>query len=46
MPPFPQYALMAWCLVKHRENFTFYLYLIALPVFLKDAEWKHSAKPD
>jgi len=24
-PPFPQYAFMAWCLVKHRDNFTFYL---------------------
>jgi hypothetical protein len=21
----PQYAFMAWCLVKHRDNFTFYL---------------------
>jgi hypothetical protein len=21
----PQYACMAWCLVKHRDNFTFYL---------------------
>jgi hypothetical protein len=24
--PLPQYAFMAWCLVKHRDNFTFYLY--------------------
>jgi hypothetical protein len=22
----PQYAFMAWCLVKHRDNFTFYLW--------------------
>jgi len=22
---FPQYASMAWCLVKHRDNFTFHL---------------------
>jgi hypothetical protein len=22
----PQYAFMAWCLVKHRNNFTFYLF--------------------
>jgi hypothetical protein len=22
MPPLPQYVLMAWCLVKHRNNFT------------------------
>jgi hypothetical protein len=21
--PFPQYIFMAWCLVKHRDNFTF-----------------------
>jgi hypothetical protein len=20
--PFPQYVFMAWCLVKHRDNFT------------------------
>jgi hypothetical protein len=24
IPPFPQYIFMAWCLVKHRDNFTFY----------------------
>jgi hypothetical protein len=23
MPPLPQYAFMAWCLVKHRDNFIF-----------------------
>jgi hypothetical protein len=23
----PQYAFMAWCLVKHRDNFTFTLFL-------------------
>jgi hypothetical protein len=23
IPPLPQYVLMAWCLVKHRDNFTF-----------------------
>jgi hypothetical protein len=22
----PPYVLMAWCLVKHRDNFTFYLF--------------------
>jgi hypothetical protein len=22
----PQYAFMAWCLVKHRDNFTFIFY--------------------
>jgi hypothetical protein len=23
VPPLPQYAFMAWCSVKHRDNFTF-----------------------
>jgi hypothetical protein len=23
IPPLSQYALMAWCLVKHRDNYTF-----------------------
>jgi len=23
IPPFPHYAFMLWCLVKHRDNFTF-----------------------
>jgi len=23
IPPLPQYSFMAWCLVKHRDNFTF-----------------------
>jgi hypothetical protein len=23
IPPFPQYVFVAWCLVKHRDNFTF-----------------------
>jgi hypothetical protein len=23
IPPLRQYAFMAWCLVKHRDNFTF-----------------------
>jgi hypothetical protein len=25
IPPLPQYVFMAWCLVKHRDNFTFTL---------------------
>jgi len=25
VPSLPQYFLMAWCLVKHRNNFTFFL---------------------
>jgi hypothetical protein len=23
IPPLPQYVFMEWCLVKHRDNFTF-----------------------
>jgi hypothetical protein len=23
IPPLPQYAFMAWCLVKHKDTFTF-----------------------
>jgi hypothetical protein len=29
IPPFPLYIFMAWCLVKHRDNFTL-LYLVAV----------------
>jgi hypothetical protein len=25
IPPLPQYVFVEWCLVKHRDNFTFYL---------------------
>jgi uncharacterized membrane protein YbaN (DUF454 family) len=25
IPPLHQYVFIAWCLVKHRDNFTFYL---------------------
>jgi hypothetical protein len=28
IPPFTQYVFMAWCLVKHRDNFTFTIILI------------------
>jgi hypothetical protein len=24
IPPFPQYAFMAWCLVKHKDTFIIY----------------------
>jgi hypothetical protein len=30
IPPLPQYVFMAWCLVKHRDNFNFYLYLLGV----------------
>jgi hypothetical protein len=29
-PPFPQYAFMAWCLVKRRDNFTFHLIFLII----------------
>jgi hypothetical protein len=31
IPQLPQYAFMAWCLVKHRDNFTFTFYVKKLP---------------
>jgi hypothetical protein len=31
VPPLPQYAFMAWWLVKHRDNFTFTLSILILP---------------
>jgi hypothetical protein len=32
IPPLLQYAFMAWCLVKHRNNFTFYLGFLLSPL--------------
>jgi hypothetical protein len=32
IPPLPQYAFMAWCLVKHRDNFTFTYRYFMLPL--------------
>jgi hypothetical protein len=26
IPPLPVYVFMAWCLVKHRDNFTFFTF--------------------
>jgi hypothetical protein len=31
----PQYAFMAWCLVKHRDNFTFTFYVLYVFKILK-----------
>jgi hypothetical protein len=31
IPPLPQYAFMAWYLVKHRDKFTFYHLRVGLP---------------
>jgi hypothetical protein len=37
--PLPQYAFMAWCLVKHRDNFTFTLpYLFACLLHIHQTE--------
>jgi hypothetical protein len=33
IPALPRYAFMAWCLVKHRDNFTFYLYFALFMLF-------------
>jgi hypothetical protein len=30
IPPLPQYAFVAWCLVKHTDNFTFTLTFLSL----------------
>jgi hypothetical protein len=30
IPPLPHYVFMAWCLVKHRDNFTFYTIILEL----------------
>jgi hypothetical protein len=27
VPPLPHYVFMAWCLVKHRDNFTFTFFM-------------------
>jgi hypothetical protein len=32
IPPLPQYAFMAWYLVKHRDKFTFTLLLVVVVV--------------
>jgi hypothetical protein len=26
IPPLPQYAFIAWCLIKHRDNFNFFIF--------------------
>jgi len=39
IPPSPQYILLAWCIVKHRDNFTFTLFVLDSGVhFVKTAE--------
>jgi len=35
VPPLPEYALMAWRLVKHRDNFTF-TFIWKIAYFIND----------
>jgi hypothetical protein len=42
IPPPPQYVFMAWCLVKHRDNFTFTLTTLCglyTSVYQKFPDW-------
>jgi hypothetical protein len=34
-PPLPQYVFMAWCLVKHGDNFTFLLIHAPVPMAVR-----------
>jgi hypothetical protein len=34
IPPLPQYAFMAWCFVEFRYDFTFYLYLVFVNLYV------------
>jgi hypothetical protein len=34
IPPLPQYVFMAWCLVKHRDNFTFLAFYIIIIIII------------
>jgi len=36
IPPLPQHVFVAWCLVKHRDNFIFYQYLSTEPYDSQD----------
>jgi hypothetical protein len=47
IPPLPQYAFMAWCLVKHRDNFTFTFYLVLVKfviLYLLIPSWSEKVK--
>jgi len=36
----PPYVFIAWCLVKHRDTFTFVcLFIMPIPVFARFCEW-------
>jgi len=34
--PLPQYVFMAWCLVKHRDNFSVFLTICNASYFFED----------
>jgi hypothetical protein len=34
IPPLPQYVFMAWCLVKHRYNSTFFTFIIIIIIII------------
>jgi hypothetical protein len=41
IPPLPRYVFMAWCLVKHRENFTFFTFMDLREVGWESVGWIH-----
>jgi hypothetical protein len=41
IPPFPQYAFMAWCLVKAQKQLYLYLYRFSMIPALHELEIKH-----
>jgi hypothetical protein len=44
IPPFLQYAFMAWCLVKHRDNFTLPLSILAVGPNQLPTQWMPGVK--
>jgi hypothetical protein len=42
IPPLPQYAFMAWCLIKHRDNFTFTFVLS--DILLREVVHRHKIR--
>jgi hypothetical protein len=47
IPPLPQYVFMAWCLVKHRDNFTFiYSLCLALISLTRAVLFKYGIRLD
>jgi hypothetical protein len=44
IPPLPQYVFMAWCLLKHRDNFTFAFTCYSAPLFNSEGESRKKKK--